>query len=117
MSWKLLLLYFVIGGFIVSAVTYFGSQGKSQAAAFIAFLPSTSLITLCTIYAASGTQVAVSYAKSMLILLPPWVLYVVIVIWLLPRIGLLPTVGISVGVYLVLAFLTMRLATALTGAG
>ena len=117
MSWKLLLLYFFIGGIIVSAVTYFGSQGKSQMAAFIAFLPSTSLITLVTIYTASGTQVALSYAKSMLILLPPWVLYVALVIWLLPRIGLLPTIGVSVGVYLLLAFLTMRLATMLTGAG
>jgi hypothetical protein len=109
MPWKLLLLYFVIGGAIVSAVTYFGSQGKSQVAAFVAFLPSTSLITLCTIYFASGTQPAVSYAKSMLILLPPWVLYVAAIIFLLPRVGLATTVGISVAVYLILAFLIMRL--------
>lgn len=109
MPWKLLLLYFVIGGAIVSAVTYFGSQGKSQVAAFVAFLPSTSLITLCTIYFASGTQPAVSYAKSMLILLPPWVLYVAAIIFLLPRVGLAATVGISVAVYLILAFLIMRL--------
>ncbi len=109
MPWKLLLLYFVIGGALVSAVTYFGSQGKGQLAAFIAFLPSTSLVTLCTIYFASGTQPAVSYAKGMLILLPPWVFYVVAIILLLPRVGLAATIGISVTIYLVLAFLIMRL--------
>jgi len=59
---------FLIGGLSVSVITYFGTQGKSQLAAFVAFLPSTSLITLCTIYLNSGTQPAVSYARSMLIL-------------------------------------------------
>jgi hypothetical protein len=51
---KLLVAYFVIGGLIVSVITYFGSQGKSELAAFIAFLPATSLITVCTIYFAGG---------------------------------------------------------------
>jgi uncharacterized membrane protein (GlpM family) len=109
MPFKLLLLYFVLGGVIVAAVSYFGSQGKSQVAAFIAFLPSTSLIALCTIYLSSGTQTAVSYAKGMLILLPPWVLYVVSVIVLLPRIGLAATIAVSVAIYLVFAFLIMKL--------
>ncbi len=82
---KLLALYFVIGGLVVSVVTYFGSQGKSELAVFIAFLPGTTLITLITIYLGGGTGAAVSYAKSMLILLPAWILYVVGVIFLLPR--------------------------------
>jgi uncharacterized membrane protein (GlpM family) len=109
MDAKLLALYFVIGGAIVSAVTYFGSQAKSQLAAFIAFLPTISVITLCSIYFASGTEEAVSYAKSMLILLPPWVLYAVGVIFLLPRLGLAGSLIISVMVYLGAAFLIMRL--------
>lgn len=109
MTWKLLLLYFFIGGVIVSTVTYFGSHGKSQVAAFIAFLPSISLITLCSIYFASGTASAVSYAKSMLILLPPWVLYVVCVIVLLPRIGLTATLAVSVVAYLLSALLVVSL--------
>lgn len=105
----LLLIYFVIGGVIVSAITYFGSQAKSQLAAFIAFLPSISVITLCTIYFASGTEAAVSYAKSMLVLLPPWLLYVGGVILLLPRIGLAGSLAASIVVYLGTAFLVMRL--------
>jgi uncharacterized membrane protein (GlpM family) len=106
---KLLLLYFVIGGSIVSAVTYFGSHAKGQIAAFIAFLPSISVITLCTIYFSSGTDGAISYAKNMLILLPPWLLYVIAVIVLLPRIGLVSSLAVSVALYLGAAFLIMRL--------
>jgi uncharacterized membrane protein (GlpM family) len=106
---KLLVAYFVIGGLVVSVVTYFGSQGKSELAVFIAFLPSTTLITLCTIYLAGGTGAAVSYAKSMLVLLPAWVLYVVGVIFLLPRLGLVVSLLVSVAAYLAAAFVTMRL--------
>jgi uncharacterized membrane protein (GlpM family) len=106
---KLLVAYFVIGGLVVSVVTYFGSQGKSELAVFIAFLPSTTLITLCTIYFAGGTGAAVSYAKSMLVLLPAWVLYVVGVIFLLPRLGLVVSLLVSVAAYLAAAFITMRL--------
>jgi len=109
MDIKMLPVYFVIGGVIVSAITYFGSQAKSELAAFIAFLPSISVITLCTIYFASGIPEAISYAKSMLILLPPWVLYVIGVIFLLPRIGLAGSLIVSITAYLGAAFLIMRL--------
>jgi len=106
---KLLVAYFVIGGLVVSVVTYFGSQGKSELAVFIAFLPSTTLITLCTIYFAGGTGEAVSYAKSMLILLPAWLFYVIGVIFLLPRLGLVMSLVVSVAAYLAAAFVTMKL--------
>ena len=106
---RLLVLYFVIGGLVVSLVTYFGSQGKSELAVFIAFLPGTTLITLTTIYLSGGTGAAVSYAKSMLILLPAWILYVVGVILLLPRLGLALSLVVSVAAYLGAAFLTMKL--------
>jgi uncharacterized membrane protein (GlpM family) len=109
MDAKMIALYFVIGGAIVATVTYFGGHAKSQIAAFIAFLPSISVITLCSIYSASGTEEAVSYAKSMLILVPPWVLYGVGVIFLLPRIGLAGSLVVSITVYLVTAFLIMKL--------
>lgn len=106
---KLLIAYFVIGGLVVSVITYVGSQGKSELAAFIAFLPATSVITLCTIYFAGGTGTAVSYAKSMLILLPAWLFYVLGVIFLLPRLGLVGALLVSVATYVAAAFVTMRL--------
>jgi hypothetical protein len=106
---KLLIAYFVIGGLIVSVVTYFGSQGKSDLAVFIAFFPGTSLITVVTIYLGGGTGVAVSYARSMLILLPAWVLYVLGILFLLPRLGLALSLLVSVAAYTGAALLTMRL--------
>lgn len=106
---KLLPLYFLLGGIIVAAVTYLGSQAKGMLAAFIAFLPSISVITLCTIYYSGGAVPAVSYAKSMLILLPAWVLYVIGIIFLLPRIGLAGSLVVSIAAYLGAAFLVMRL--------
>jgi uncharacterized membrane protein (GlpM family) len=109
MDIKMLPVYFVIGGAVVSAATYFGSQAKSLFAAFIAFLPAISVITLCSIYFASGTGAAVSYAKGMLMLLPPWVLYVVAVMFLLPRIGLAGSLIVGIATYLGIAFLIMRL--------
>jgi predicted RNase H-like nuclease (RuvC/YqgF family) len=60
-------------------------------------------------YLGGGTGAAVSYAKSMLILLPAWVLYVVGVILLLPRLGLALSLVVSVAAYLGAAFLTMKL--------
>jgi hypothetical protein len=109
MDIKMLPIYFVIGGVVVSAATYFGSHAKSLLAAFIAFLPAISVVTLCSIYFASGTGAAVSYARSMLLLLPPWVLYVVAVMFLLPRIGLAGSLIVGIVTYLGIAFLIMRL--------
>jgi uncharacterized membrane protein (GlpM family) len=105
---RLLIVYFVIGGIVVSAITYLGSHSKSMLAAFIALLPCVSVITLCTIYFHSGTEATLSYAKNMLILFPPWILYVVGVILLLPRIGLAGSLVASIAVFVVTAFLTMR---------
>jgi uncharacterized membrane protein (GlpM family) len=109
MDMKMLALYFVIGGVIISAVTYFGSHAKSQIAAFIAFLPSISVITVCSIYFASGTKEAVSYTKDMLLLVPPWVLYGLGLFFLLPRIGLAGALVVSIAVYLGTALLVMKL--------
>lgn len=109
MDLKLLPLYFVIGGATVTAITYFGSQGKGIIASFVALLPSITVITLCTIYLSSGTETTINYAKGMLILLPAWLLYVIAVILLLPRIGLAGSLVASISIYLATAYLIIRL--------
>jgi hypothetical protein len=43
-------------------------------------------------------------------LLPPWILYVIGVIFLLPRIGLAGSLAVSIAAYLGIAFLIMKLA-------
>jgi len=57
MDLKLVPLYFFVGGTTVTLVTYFGSQAnKGALAAFIAFFPALTVITLCTIYWHEGLR-------------------------------------------------------------
>jgi len=100
------LLYFVIGGVIVATVTI-GSHAKA-AGCLYRFFPSISVITLCTIHSADGTEAAVSYAKSMLVLCHLGYS----MLWCdLPstRIGLAGSLIASIAAYSLTAFLIMRL--------
>lgn len=110
MSVKLLLLYFLIGGTIVALVTYFGSSGKGLLAAFVAFFPSVTIVTLVSIYLTGGTNATVSYFRGMLLLLPAWTLYAFAMIFMLPRWGLVPSVFAGVFLYMAAALVTMKLA-------
>jgi len=108
MDAKLLSLYFVLGGTIVTLVTYFGAQGKGLLSAFIAFFPSITIVTMVSIYFASGVGATVSYFKGMLFLMPAWVLYAVAMIFILPRWGIVPSAIIGVVLYVTVALLTIR---------
>jgi hypothetical protein len=110
MDIKWLALYFFLGGTIVALVTYFGSQGKGLLSAFVAFFPSITIVTLLSIYFTSGVGATVSYFKGMLFLIPAWILYAVAMIFILPRWGLVPSILISIGLYVGAALITIRLA-------
>lgn len=109
MNVKLLALYFVVGGIIVATVTYFGSHGKGLLAAFVAFFPSVTVVTLVSIYLTGGAGATVSYFRGMLLLLPAWALYALAMIFMLPRWGLAPSVFVGVCLYIAAAWVTMRL--------
>lgn len=109
MSQLTLALYFVIGGLVVALTTYFGSQAKGLIAAFVAFLPSVTLLTISTIYLHGGQQAASSYLRSMIVLTPAWVLYVIATLLLLPRLGLIPALAIGVAVYIGASLLTIKI--------
>jgi uncharacterized membrane protein (GlpM family) len=109
MDLKLLPVYFVIGGLTVSITVYFGSQGKGMLAAFAGLFPGITIITFCALYFQGGAASVNSYARGMLILLPAWILYVVGVFLLIPRLGIAPTLLISVAAYLISAFIILKL--------
>jgi uncharacterized membrane protein (GlpM family) len=109
MGIKMLLLYFLLGGTVVTVVTYFGSQGKGLVAAFVAIFPSITVVTLCTIYFGGGVSPATSYFKGILLLLPAWLLYILSVWYLLPRLGLAPSLTIGISLYLMGSLVTMKL--------
>jgi len=100
------LLYFLMGGIIVSAVSYFGGAGRSVLSSFLAMMPALSIITATLIYKEAGVDATVSYAKGLILFSPAWFCYIVAFIYLLPRMELWKAMAVSVSLYFVVAFLT-----------
>ena len=93
-------LYFLLGGTIVSVSTYLGSQGKSFLAAFASTFPAITGATFVLIYLNGGNDAIVSYAKNLLWFVPPWIVYVVAMIAAVPRFGFWPSMIGSLALYL-----------------
>lgn len=102
-------IYFLVGGATVSLVTYFASHSKGLLAAFFANLPVITFITFLTIYYESGQRAVLEYAKSLLIMLFPWLSYIFTVIFLGRKIGIPLSLFIGLVFYLVFAYLIMKL--------
>jgi uncharacterized membrane protein (GlpM family) len=93
-------LYFLLGGTIVSVSTYLGSQGKSFLAAFASTFPAITGATFVLIYLNGGTDAIVNYAKNLLWFVPPWMVYVVAMIAGVPRFSFWPAMIGSLVLYL-----------------
>ena len=63
-------LYFLLGGTIVSVSTYLGSQGKSFLAAFVSTFPAITGATFVLIYLNGGNDAIISYAKKLTVVCP-----------------------------------------------
>lgn len=79
------ILYFILGGTIVSLSSYVGTQGRGFLAAFISTFPAITGVTLILIYLNGGADQAAGYAKHLLWFVIPWVAYVTLLIVALPR--------------------------------
>ena len=93
------LLYFLLGGTIVSVSTYFGSQGKSFLAAFASTFPAITGATFILIYLNGGSESLVGYAKNLLWFVPPWIVYVITMILGVPRVWFWPAMALSMTLY------------------
>jgi uncharacterized membrane protein (GlpM family) len=103
------LLYFLVGGTIISIVTYLASHAKGLLAASIANLPVITLITFLTIYSESGKNAVISYAEGLVIMLVPWLAYIFSIIGLTNRLGFIPSLLLGVSLYLITAYLIISL--------
>jgi len=103
MQLKTFILHFILGGTIVSVVTYIGSQGKGMLAAFVATFPTMTALTFSLIYSKAGQVSTVNYAKGLLYMTPPWIIYVLCLIFLLPRWGFVKSLTAGVLTYMILA--------------
>lgn len=103
MQAKCFILYFILGGAIVSVVTFIGSQGKGLLAAFVATFPTMTVLTFSLIYSKAGQAATANYAKGLLMMTPPWIIYVLCLLFLLPRWGFARALVVGVLAYMALA--------------
>ena len=94
------LLYFVLGGVMVSLSTYLGTQGRGFLAAFVSTFPAITGVTIVLIYLNSGHEHAYIYAKHLLWLLPAWVVYVCVLILTIHRLGFWPAMAGALTLYM-----------------
>jgi uncharacterized membrane protein (GlpM family) len=103
------LFYFLVGGMVITVVTYFASHSKTLLAAFFANLPVITLITFLTIYHEAGEKAVTPYAKGLLIMLFPWLSYIFAIIMLTPRLGFPLSLATGFALYLFLAYFAIRI--------
>ena len=94
------LLYFVLGGVMVSLSTYLGTMGRGFLAAFVSTFPAITGVTIVLIYLNSGNEHAYVYAKHLLWLLPAWVVYVCFLILTIHRLGFWPAMAGALTLYM-----------------
>ena len=94
------LIYFLLGGTIVSISTYLGSQGKSFLAAFASTFPAITGATFVLMYLNTGNDAVVQYAKNLLWFVPPWIVYVLSMIAAVPHFGFWPAMAGSLTLYM-----------------
>jgi len=102
------LFYFLIGGTVVSVVTYYASHSRTLVAAFIANLPVMTLITFLMIYREAGEAAVVPYAKGLLIMLVPWLLYILTVVFMTPLMGVVVSLLAGLTFYVAIAYLILK---------
>ena len=101
-------LYFLLGGLIVTFGAYFGAKGRGFWAAFITLLPSITILTFIFSYSGGGISAAQNYAKGLITVIPAWILYALVMIYLLPKtniyLSLLAGMFIFISASLILKF-------------
>ena len=107
-----LLLYFALGGTVVTIVTYVGSSGRGLLSALIATFPAITLLTVIFMYLEAGSQPTTDYVRGLLIFAPAWFAYLISLLILIPRFGLWSSVASALAVFFIgiaLTRLSLRL--------
>jgi hypothetical protein len=92
-------LYFFVGGTLVTAVAYIGKHGDGMSAAFVASLPVLFIINVLLLYQNGGVSAGLSYARGALMYLPMFVGCVLLTMVLLPRVSLPLAMLAGISVY------------------
>jgi len=103
------LLYFLIGGTVVTVVAYIGSRGNGILAAFVASLPMLFLLNVLLMYRNGGIAASITYTKGVLLFLPAFVTYAALTIWLLPHLGMPKALVLGLPIYAVPIIVTKKI--------
>jgi len=95
------LLYFLIGGTVVTAVAYIGGRGNGVLAAFVASLPMLFLLNVLLMYRNGGIAASITYTKGSLLFLPAFACYAALTAWLLPHLGMPKALVLGLPIYAV----------------
>ena len=101
-------LYFLFGGIITSAVTYFANTSRGLFAAFIGTLPAITISTFLLIYFNAGQPAVLAYAKSLVIMIIPWMVFILSVILLAPKVNFILSLIIGLLLQVVIALLILN---------
>jgi len=102
-----LVWHFILGGTIVALTVYFGSKGEGKLAAFITQFPSLSVLAIFLIYKTGGTDAVGKYVQGFLYVVPPWILYILVVWFLCSRVGIFPSLIFGIALYFLFSWLMM----------
>ncbi|MEM3538664.1 MAG: hypothetical protein QW193_05175 [Nitrososphaerales archaeon] len=93
----------------MSTTVVIGSEGKGLLAAFIALFPSVTFTTFLIIYLESGLDATLSYAKGLVLLTPAWILYLLVFIFFLPKIGFAQAMALGISLYITSSLVIIHL--------
>lgn len=100
-------LYFLFGGIITSLVTYLANNSKGLWAAFVGTLPVITISTFLLIYFNSGQEAVLSYAKGLVIMIIPWMLFILSIIFFTPKINFVYSLIIGITIQIIIALLIL----------
>lgn len=98
------LLYFLVGGAVVTVISVLAERGHPLLAGIMAIFPGVTLVSFYFIGKSAGNEAVAATAKSCLVALPIWIPYALTIVWLSPRIGTNKALFIGVVLFTVLAF-------------
>lgn len=101
-------LYFLFGGVITSAVTYLANNSKGLLAAFVGTLPIITISTFLLIYFNTGQTAVLAYAKGLIVMIIPWMIFILTVIFLSPRLNFISSLFIGMILQIAIALLILN---------
>jgi hypothetical protein len=101
-------IYFLFGGLITSAVTYFANNSRGLLAAFIGTLPIITISTFLLIYFNAGQTAVLAYAKGLTLMIVPWMIFILAVIFLSPRLNFISSLIIGLVLQIAIALLILN---------